>query len=238
MPAFPTTRHSVIERLRSHDESPRREAFGDLVDGYWKPVYKYLRIKWRLSAEEAEDAAQAFFAEAFEKSWFERFDPSKARFRTFVRVCVDRLVMNMQQAAGREKRGGAVRVVSVDFASAENELAGQAPSVAPEADAFFQQEFVRALFDRAVSAVREDALSRGRSLQWRLFERYDLAAGEKPSYAALALELALTPGQVTGYLAQMRAAFRTQAIAALEGLCVDREEFRREARDLLGLDIE
>ena len=77
MPAFPTTHHSVIERLRSHDEEPRREAFGDLVDGYWKPVYKYLRIKWRLPADAAEDAAQTFFAEALEKAWFDRFDPSK-----------------------------------------------------------------------------------------------------------------------------------------------------------------
>ena len=237
MPAFPTTRHSVIERLRSGDELPRREAFGDLVDGYWNPVYKYLRIKWKLSAEEAEDAAQALFAEAFEKAWFERFDPSKARFRTFVRVCVDRLVMNMQQAAGREKRGRA-RVVSVDFASAESELAGQTPSVAPEADAFFQQEFVRALFDRAVRAVRDDALSRGRELHWHLFERYDLATDDRPGYAALAVEFGLTPGQVTGYLAQMRAAFRAQAVASLQGLCAGPDEFRREARELLGLEIE
>ena len=237
MTPFPTTRHSVIERLRSDGDSPRREAFGDLVSGYWKPVYKYLRLKWRLPAEEAEDAAQAFFADAFEKAWFERFDPSKARFRTFVRVCVDRLVMNRQQAAGREKRGAA-RVVSVDFASAEGELAAYMPSVAPEADALFQQEFVRALFDRAVRAVREDAMARGREVQWQLFERYDLAPGEKPSYAALASEFALTPGQVTGYLAQMRAAFRTEAVAALQGLCAGPDEFRREARDLLGLEIE
>lgn len=237
MPAFPTTRHSVIERLRSDAVEPRREAFGDLVDGYWSAVYKYLRVKWRLPAEDAEDAAQAFFAEAFEKAWFDRFDPAKARFRTFVRVCVDRLVMNRQQAAGREKRGAA-RVVNVDFAAAEAELAGQTPSVAPDADAFFQQEFVRALFDRAIAAMRDEAHARGRALHWTLFERYDLAPGEKPAYAALAKEFSLTPGQVTGYLAQMRGAFRAHAVASLEALCVDREEFRREARDLLGLEVE
>jgi hypothetical protein len=239
VPAFPTTRHSVIERLRSPAETEGRiQALGDLADGYWKPVYKYLRVQWHMTAEEAEDATQSFFAEALEKSWFERYERDKARFRTFVRVCVDRMVMNGRQAAGREKRGGGAQTISVDFASAEHELLGQAIATAPEADDFFKAEFVRALFDRAVRAVREDAVQRGRGLHWQLFERYDLAEDRAASYAALAAEFGLTPGQVTGYLAQMRAAFRTHAVAELEGLCAGRDEFRREARDLLGLEIE
>lgn len=237
MPVFPTTRHSVIERLRDGRTDARREAFGDLVGGYWKPVYKYLRARWRLEPPEAEDVTQAFFAHAFEKSWFERFEPEKGRFRTFVRVCVDRLVMNHRQAAGRTKRG-ASRVIAVDFADAEAELAARMPASEPDAEAFFQREFVRELFARATDAVRRDALARGRDLHWTLFERYDLGAGDKPAYADLAREYRLTTGQVTGYLAQMRAAFRRHAVDALEALSATRDEFRREARDLLGLDIE
>ncbi|MDQ3071270.1 MAG: hypothetical protein M3R55_16260 [Acidobacteriota bacterium] len=237
MSVFPTTRHSVIERLRSHDAPRRREALGDLADGYWKPVYKYLRMQWRMPAEEAEDATQAFFAEAIEKDWFDAFEPGKGRFRTFVRVCVDRLVMHRQQAERRVKRGGLVQVIHVDFGSAEHELLGQALSAPPDAEDFFQREFVRALFDRAVRAVRDDCAARGRHVHWRLFERYDLSP-PGASYAALAAEFGLTPGQVTGYLAQMRAAFRAEAVTALEALCLDREEFRREARELLGLEIE
>jgi hypothetical protein len=191
-----------------------------------------------LSAEEAEDATQTLFAEALEHGWFERYDAEKARFRTFVRVCADRLVMNRQQAARREKRGGAAGVDSFDFAAAEHELSAGAIAVAPEADEFFKREFVRALFDRAVRAVRDDCRVRGRELHWTLFERYDLAGDDRASYRALAEEFGLTSGQVTGYLAQMRGAFRDKAVAALEALCGDREEFRREARELLGIDVE
>jgi RNA polymerase sigma factor (sigma-70 family) len=237
MPVFPPTRHSVIERLRTPGEAGRSEAFGDLVAGYWKPVYKYLRVRWRLDPEEAEDATQALFAEAFENAWFDRFDPDKARFRTFVRLCADRLMMNTRQAASRIRRGGGRQVISIDFAGAEDELLAQAPG-APEAEDFFKREFIRALFDRAVRALRKDCLARGREVHWQLFERYDLRADERPSYAALAAEFQLTPGQVTGYLAQARRAFRTHTIAELKALCGSGEEFRREARDLLGLEIE
>ena len=237
MPAFPPTRHSVIERLRAHGEAGRSEAFGDLVAGYWKPVYKYLRVRWRLGPEEAEDATQALFAEAFENLWFDRFDPDKARFRTFVRLCADRLVMNSRQAASRIRRGGGQQTLSIDFAGAEDELSAQVSGV-PEAEDFFKREFVRALFDRAVRSLRQDCLSRGREVHWRLFERYDLRAEDRPSYAELATEFQLTPGQVTGYLAQARRAFRTHTIAELKALCGSAEEFRREARDLLGLETE
>jgi RNA polymerase sigma factor (sigma-70 family) len=237
MPVFPPTRHSVIERLRTHGDAGRSEAFGDLVAGYWKPIYKYLRVRWRLGREEAEDATQALFAEAFENAWFDRFDPEKGRFRTFVRLCVDRLVMNSQQAASRIRRGGGRQVLSIDFAGAEEELLAQTHGV-PEAEAFFKREFVRALFDRAVRALRRDCLSRGREIHWQLFERYDLRADERPGYAELAAEFELTPGQVTGYLAQARRAFRMHTIAELKTLCGNADEFRRESRDLLGLEIE
>jgi hypothetical protein len=43
---------------------------------------------------------------------------------------------------------------------------------------------------------------------------------------------------VTGYLAQARRAFRMHTIAELKALCGNADEFRRESRDLLGLEIE
>ena len=226
----------MIERLRG-SAAGRREAFGDLAQGYWKPVYKYLRIRWQLSPEAAEDLTQAFFAEAFEHEWLDRYEREQARFRTFVRLCVDRLVWNARQAAGRVKRGGAAQILSLDVAGAEHELLAQV-SVAPEADELFKREFVRALLDRAIRAVRDDYLSRGRERHWRLFERYDLAPEAPVSYAELAAEFQLTPGQVTGFLAQARRDFRNHTVAELRTLCGSADEFRREARELLGLEIE
>ncbi len=119
---FPATRRSVLERVRSADDGIRREAFGDLAAGYWKPSYHYLRLQWRLTPEEAEDAVQAFFATAFEKQYVERYDPAQSKFRTFLRVCLDRFVQNLRKAAAAEKRGGGAALLSLDFPGAEREL--------------------------------------------------------------------------------------------------------------------
>ena len=83
---FPQTHASVLERVRSADADVRRIAFDDLAAGYWKPSYHYLRLQWQLPPEDAEDAVQAFFATAFEKQYLEKYDPSKSKFRTFLRV--------------------------------------------------------------------------------------------------------------------------------------------------------
>jgi RNA polymerase sigma factor (sigma-70 family) len=236
---FPATRRSLIERIRVADADARRDAFGDLLEGYWKPVYKHFRLTWRLDAEDAQDFTQAFFADAFQKAWLERFDPGKARFRTFVRVCADRFVMNARQAASRRKRGGDARRIPIDFESAEHEVACERLAPPPDPDAFFHQEFIRALCERAVEGVRAEYRQNGRHTHLALFERHDLAPDDAGiSYAQLAAEFHLSTAQVTNYLAQVRRRFRERALEALRGLCGTDAEFRREARELFGLEVE
>jgi RNA polymerase sigma factor (sigma-70 family) len=236
MDRFPLTRHSVVERMRATDADVRRIAFGDIVEGYWKPVYKHLRLTWHLSPDDAQDMAQGFFAEAFQRAWLQRFDPARARFRTFVRVCVDRYTMNARQADARLKRGGGIEMVSLDFASAERQLpAGGEASTDP--DVRFHQEFIRALFERSVQALRRELTVDGREALFELFERYDLVHEDGLSYAQLAQESGLTTTQVTNRLARVRRRFREIALDNLRALSGSDEEFHREAREVFGLEL-
>ena len=91
---FPATRKSAIAAAGSTDPAERLWALDFLVAAYWKPTYKYIRMKWRESNENAKDLTQSFFARAIEKDFFRSYDDSKASFRTFIRVCVDAFVAN------------------------------------------------------------------------------------------------------------------------------------------------
>ena len=246
--AFPATRQSVVRALGSADHDTRRVAFDALVSAYWRPVYKYLRIKWNADREEAADLTQEFFARAFEKGLLARFDPSRARFRTFLRVCLDGFVANERKAARRIKRGGGVAFVPLDFAVAESEL-GSAPGAPPagafapapsdaDGDEYFRQEWVRALFADAVAALRESCAAAGKEVHFAVFERYDLEdhVDGRPTYAELASALGIPATQVTNYLAFTRRELRRLLLDRLRAMSASDEEFRLEARDLLGID--
>ena len=236
---FPVTRLSAIVAASSANHEERTRAFEVLVSAYWMPVYKYVRIKWNKPTEDARDLTQGFFLEAMEKNFFGRYDPSKARFRTFLRTCLDGFVANENKAASRIKRGGDATILSLDFDGAEDQLRIAARPAAGAIDEYFEQEWARSVFSLALESFRAQMLNSGKETHLRLFERYVLDDDDeapKTSYKALAAEFNLSTTDVTNYLALARREFRRIVLEKLRELTATDEEFHREARALLGVD--
>ncbi|MGQ0641955.1 MAG: RNA polymerase sigma factor [Gemmatimonadaceae bacterium] len=235
--AFPLTRYSIVAALKADNTAERERAFSVLVSAYWRPVYKYLRLRWRLAPPDAEDATQSFFGRAHERDYFARFDANRARFRTFLRTCVDAFAANERQAAQRLKRGGAAEHVSLDYATAEAELASA--DEPDDYERFFAREWVRAIFASGVAELRAQCERDGHLAHFEIFSRYDLADGDDArsvSYATLATELRLTTSQITNYLAVARRQFRAIVLDQVRGLTATDAEFRDEVRELFGFD--
>ena len=235
---FPVTNHSAIVNARSDDQVARQRALDTILTSYWKPVYKYIRLKWQASNEDAKDLTQGFFADAFEKDHFARYDAAKASFQTFLRTCLDGFVANERKAGSRLKRGGGMDHYSLDFATAEDELASHAVTSTLNPEDYFHREWVRWMFTLAVDAFRCRCLDSGRTVHFQLFERYDLNDDDREvSYASLGLEFGLDPATVNNYLAAARRDFRRIVLEKLREITATDEEFRTEARSLLGVDV-
>jgi RNA polymerase sigma factor (sigma-70 family) len=236
---FPVTRLSAIIATSSSNDEERTRAFETLIAAYWMPVYKYVRIKWNKPTEDARDLTQGFFLEAMEKNFFGRYDSSRAKFRTFLRTCLDGFVANENKAASRLKRGGDATILSLDFDGAEEQLRiGSRPS--PNSiDDYFEKEWARSVFTLAIESFRPSMIDLGKETHLKLFERYVLDAEDgpaKPSYKALASEFNISTTDVTNYLALARREFRRIVLEKLRELTASDEEYRREARALLGAD--
>jgi RNA polymerase sigma factor (sigma-70 family) len=237
---FPATHCSLVRTSSSPDPAVRKQAQETLITAYWKPVYKYIRLRWQVANEDAKDLTQAFFARALEKDFFQRFDPGKARFRTFLRLCIDGFVANEQRAAGRRKRGANTELFALDFDAADGELRRQT-SAAADPEEFFRQEWVRCLFALAVEDLRRQCAAAGKNLQFTLFERYDLnepAARQGLTYAQLGEDFGLPLSQVTNYLAFARAQFRQAILHRLRTTTGSEEEFQEEMRRLFGGNLQ
>jgi RNA polymerase sigma factor (sigma-70 family) len=236
---FPLTRWSVIARARSSDHAERSRAMDTLCAAYWKPVYKYVRLRWNRPTEDAQDLTQGFFVEVIERGLLHKYDAAKSRLRTYLRVCVDSFVMNEDKAAKRLKRGGNVSHLALDFAGAEEELGGATmdPAAIPSPESleeFFEKEWVRGLFELAVEDLRKHCEANERERTFRLFEEYDLAEDESISYDKLAEEYGIAVTDVTNALSWARREFRRGALERLREICGSEEEFQREARSVFG----
>src|ERR1700756_4229313 len=157
---FPVTRWSVIDAVKSEDPAEQTRALATLFAAYWKPVYKYVRLRWNRPTEDAQDLTQGFFAEMLERDLLAKYDPAKSRLRTYLRLCVDSFVMNQDKAAHRQKRGGNTMHLALDFDAAEEELYGVAIDAASipspvSLEQFFEKEWIRNLFSMAVEDLRK-----------------------------------------------------------------------------------
>jgi RNA polymerase sigma factor (sigma-70 family) len=217
----------------------RRRALDKLCEAYWKPVYKYVRLRWNRAAPDAQDLTQGFFLELLDRDLLDRFDSDKSRLRTYLRLCVDSFVMNEDKAARRQKRGGDVRHLALDFAGAEEEISSgtidPAAIASPESlEEFFEKEWLRSLFALAVENLGLLCAERGRERTFQLFQAYDLEDNDKISYAQLAQRYGIAVSEVTNALAWARREFRRIALDRLRDICASDDEFRREIRTAFG----
>ncbi len=236
---FPLTRFSVLAAARSEDTAEGFRALETLFAAYWKPIYKYLRLKYSQAPQDAQDLTQGFFAELLERELLSRFDPAKSRLRTYLRVCADSFALNEIKAASRKKRGGEITHVALDFSAAEDELRAQTidPAAIPSPESleeFFEKEWIRSLFSSAVEELRTLCETRGKQKAFALFESYDLDGEENISYSDLAARHGLSLTDVNNHMAWARREFRRIAMDRLHELCGSEEEFARESKTLFG----
>jgi hypothetical protein len=104
---FPSTHWSLILDVRTQDETRRRLATENLIAGYWKPVYCYLR-KRGYGNEEAKDLTQDFFCEFFLGSkLLQTADKKIGRFRQLLLTALKRFISNVERDKKRKKRAPA-----------------------------------------------------------------------------------------------------------------------------------
>ncbi len=230
---FPATELGLFSRLRGGAEEEARQSLETLCRRYWKPVYRYVRIAWAKSNEDAKDLTQAFFAWLLEGDSLKRYAPDRGSFRGFLKLLLSGFLGKQERALARLKRGGGVKILALDDESILKENLSDPQAADPEEA--FDREWLRTLVRHAVDRVREHFAATGRSVQFRAYEEYELAPdAEPPRYSDVAARLGVAEDDVRFYLSAVREAVTVELRAELMQTTMDRDGLEEEWNALFG----
>ncbi len=229
--AFATTQWTMIFEAADEGQAGASHALERLCQTYWTPVYAYIR-RLGASREEAKDLAQGFFAELLEKRSFEKANPAKGKFRTYLLNGVQFYTKNDWQRRQAAKRGGGCEHWSLSTDEAEAHLAGQLQDdLTP--DIAFEREWVRAVISKVSGRLRDEYVKRNSGEVYdRLAPFLDGGHGGEP-YAVIAADLGSTEAAVKMKVQRLRKRFGELLREQVAGTVDSPEAVKEEIQNLL-----
>lgn len=164
--AFRTTHWTDIFSVRTDDNEKRRAAMGQLLAGYWKPVYCYLRRKG-YDNEEAKDLTQGFLQEiVLGRKLIQQADREKGKFRSFLLTALDNYVTSGYRAETAKKRMPSAGMVPLDTFDSPN-IPDPAMTATPHQA--FAHAWASTLLDEVLVEVKAVCERTGQKAHWLVF---------------------------------------------------------------------
>ncbi|MHC5063227.1 MAG: RNA polymerase sigma factor [Planctomycetota bacterium] len=204
-----------------------------LAQRYWRPVYGYLRRRWRQSNEDAKDAAQAFFVWMIESGLMAKADPGRGRFRGFVKTSLQNYMVDEARRQKALKRGGGSEIRSMQFDDSEllPEISS-AEAASPEdvLDAAWRRELVNATLQR----LEEEFNQQGQDKYFAVFREYFLSDDSSIDYRQLADRHGINTTQVSNYLRKAKQRYRALLRVSVKETVRSEDDLREELEWLFG----
>src|SRR5579871_4937732 len=157
---FPTTRWTLVVSAGAPDRKEARSALVSLCEGYWYPLYAYLRRRG-YPPDGAQDLTQVFFTRVLEGRYLDRADPEKGRFRSFLLTSLKFFVADEEDRHRALKRGGGA-VLPLEFSSGEDRYQRE-PSHGETPERIFERRWALSVIDRVVEKLQAEFIQNGRA---------------------------------------------------------------------------
>lgn len=228
---FATTRWTVVLQAghRSSPESTR--ALEELCRTYWFPLYAYVRRTGR-SREDAEDLTQSFLSEFLRSPALEGLAAERGRFRAYLLACLKHFLANAWDHAQRQKRGGGVVHLSLDWEDADERF-HQLPPDNATPEAAFDREWALSLLGTVIEKLQSEADAQGRSAFFGYAKRFLTVGTDPSSYAELAASAGIEEGAFRVAVHRLRKRYREMLRAEITETLSDPRFAEDEFRSLL-----
>jgi len=203
---FATTQWSVVLAAGDQAGSHCAEALQTLCQTYWFPLYAYARQHGH-QAQDAEDLTQTFLAKLIERNLAQVADRGRGRFRSFLLTSFKHFMADQRDRARTRKRGGQVRIFSLDFDTAETRYQRE-PGHDTTAEAIFERRWALTVLDTVFTKLRDQYAADGKSELFGQLKPCLTQAGSVIPYAELAVQLSLSEGALRVAVHRLRQRYR------------------------------
>lgn len=212
-PAFVTTHWSVV-LTAGHSDTPRaQEALARLCQTYWYPLYAFARRRGH-SPPDAQDLTQEFFAQFLKHNWVAGADRQRGRFRSFLLMAMKRFLANEWDKVKTLKRGGQVRLVPLQFDTAETRYS-QEPADTSTPEQVFEKQWALTLLESVLNQLRTEDAGQGKAVLFDTLKPCLIGSRESQPYAALAGGMGMTEGAVKVAVSRLRERYRERLKAEI-----------------------
>lgn len=205
---FATTRWSLVQAAGGVDHSLSDEeyqvALSELCEAYWFPVYAHCRRKGA-TPDDAEDQAQEFFARVLAGNLIQSADPNRGRFRSYLLTALDHFLSNEYRKASAQKRGGNVKHIAIDVASAESQI-GVQPASNLTAEDEFERRWAVVMLTTVYERLQAEQTDERRRDQFAALRDFLPGNAEVP-YSAVTERLKMSEGAVKVAIHRLRKRF-------------------------------
>jgi RNA polymerase sigma factor (sigma-70 family) len=225
---FPTTRWTLVIAAADPQRKEARAALVSLCEGYWYPLYAYLRRRG-YPADQAQDLTQGFFIRVLEGRYLDRADPEKGRFRAFLITSMKFFLADEADRNRAQKRGGGT-VLSLEFSSGEDRYQRE-PAHDETPERIFERRWALSVLDRVMEKLRNEFVHHGRPEHFERLKVFLLGQSDAP-YAALAREMNTSEGALKVAIHRLRRRYREIFREEIADTVADPAEVESELRFL------
>lgn len=213
------------------DSAQAAEALEQLCRTYWYPLYAFVRRQGN-EAHDAEDLIQDFFARFLARQYFDRSDPARGRFRSFLLACMKNFLAEQHRYAGRLKRGGGQSLISWDSQTAEERYRLE-PADPDTPDKVYDRRWALTLLENAMARLGNEQSAGGKQKVFALLR--DCLWGEDSGmgYAEMAVRLGMTEGALKVAAHRLRRRYRELLREEVAQTVATGDEIDAELRHLI-----
>jgi RNA polymerase sigma-70 factor (ECF subfamily) len=229
---FATTHWTVVLAAGKRSTPQADRALEELCRTYWFPLYAYVRRRGH-TKEDAEDLTQAFFERFLARNYLEGLSAERGRFRAFLLAALKHYLANEWDKSRRQKRGGGVPTLSLDWQTADTQFQVAATGE-PSPDKAFDREWAVALLGQVIERLRAECEAEGRAKQFDALKVFLTPGQGTRAYAEAAKALGMEEGAVRVAAHRLRKRYRALLHQQISQTLVDPAMVEEEMRTLFG----